>query len=120
MSGWLNGCITGKGEREGFSPERKAMEKPHSYGKSVLSRIVDSAGRAPSRVPTQEGVIMHGDVEWDKTGGERKAGCLFLRVWPVRGGRIWWFVDGGREQWLLHCGRILRTSVGQGHREAKL
>lgn len=36
---------------------------------------------------------MRGDVEWEKTGGER-ADTSSLRVWPVRGGRIWWFVDG--------------------------
>lgn len=41
----------------------------------------------------QEGV-MDGDAECEKTGGKR-ADTSFLRVWPVRGGRIWWFVDGG-------------------------
>lgn len=95
VSGWLNGCITeDKGrEKGGFSHLSAKLWRSHTaMEKSVLSRIRRLSREGSFKF--QEGVIMHGDVEWDKTGGER-ADASFLRVWPVRGGRIWWFVDGG-------------------------
>ena len=94
MSGWLNDCITkDKGrEKRGFSHLSPKLWRSHiAMEKSVLSRIHRLSREGSFKF--QEGIIMRGDVEWEKTGGER-ADTSSLRVWPVRGGIIWWFVDG--------------------------
>lgn len=93
MSGWLNDCTTKtKGrEKRGFSHLSPKLWRSHTaMEKSVLSRIQRLSREGSFKF--QEGIIMHGDAEWEKTRGER-ADTSFLRVWPVRGGRIWWFVD---------------------------
>lgn len=120
MSGWLNDFITkDKGrEKGGFSHLSPKLRRSHTaMEKSVLSRIHRLSREGSFKF--QEGVVMDGDVECEKTGGKR-ADTSSLRVWPVRGGENLVVCGWRREQWLLCHGRILRTSVGQGHREAKL
>ena len=84
MSGWLNDCTTKtKGrEKRGFSHLSPKLWRSHTaMEKSVLSRIQRLSREGSFKF--QEGIIMHGDAEWEKTRGER-ADTSFLRVWPVR------------------------------------